>query len=236
MNSRHGAAILIISLMVLAPLSGCFGEPDNMGPSSSDDVVITPEVWTGGVFQGITVNAETDLSAFVPYLIQNPETGFIQNSTVVDLKAGESILLSVLAPPRTDTAVILIGDYGREEWPVREVNESWRTWYGRGGFERSDNPIIQRVDGVNNSLDTVQVSNNSANPAIAVQIPIIRPMAAAYTDAMGGRHSTGLVDGLNVFNYISHMSDETFDPTDLADNAVGYLDRWAGQGLSLIHI
>ena len=230
MNSRHGAAVLIITLMIFAPLSGCFGKSDNMGPSSSDDVVITPEVWTGGVFQGITISAETDLSAFVPYLIQNPETRFIQNSTVIDLRAGESVLLSLLAPPRTDTAVILIGDYGREEWPVREVNESWKTWYARGGFERSDNPIIQRVGGVNNSLDTVQVSNNTASPVFAVQIPIVRPMAAAYTDAMGGRHSTGLVDGLNVFNYISHMSDETADLTDAADGAVGYLDRWAGQG------
>ena len=230
MNSRHGAAILIIVLMVFAPLSGCFGRSNDIGPSSSDDVIITPEIWTGGVFQGVTVSAETDLSAFVPYLIQNPETGFIQNSTVVDLRAGESVLLSVLAPPRTDTAVILIGDYGREEWPVREINESWRTWYGRGGFERSDNQIIQRVDGVNNSLDTVQMSNNTAGPVIAIQIPIVRPMAAAYTDAMGGRHSTGLVDGLNVFNYISHISDETEDLTDGADGAVGYLDRWAGQG------
>ena len=55
MNSRHGAAILIITLMVFAPLSGCFGKSDNMGPDSSDDVVITPEVWTGGVFQGINL-------------------------------------------------------------------------------------------------------------------------------------------------------------------------------------
>ena len=55
-------------------------------------------------------------------------------------------------------------------------------------------------------------------------------MAAAYDESVGGRHSTGMVDGLTVFNYIKHMSDETPDPTDLADGAVGYLDRWAGQG------
>ena len=29
-----------------------------------------------GVFQGITIEAETDLSAFVPYLILNQDTGF----------------------------------------------------------------------------------------------------------------------------------------------------------------
>ncbi len=214
--------------MVFAPLSGCFGKGEE-GPSS-DDAEITPAVWVGGVFQGITISAESDLSAFVPYLIQNPDTGFIQNSTVIDIKAGESVLLSILAPPRTDTAIILIGDYGRENWPIREINESWRTWYERGAFELSNNPSIQRVVAENGSLDTIVSSNVSSNEAIALKIPINRPMKAAFTETLGGRHSTGFVNGLNVFNYISHISDETFDPTDLADNAVGYLDRWAGQG------
>ena len=228
MHSRNGAAILIIFLMVFAPLSGCFGKGEE-GPSS-DDAEITPAVWVGGVFQGITISAESDLSAFVPYLIQNPDTGFVQNSTVIDIRAGESVLLSILAPPRTDTAIILIGDYGRENWPIREINESWRTWYERGAFELSNNPSIQRVAAENNSLDTIVSSNASSNEAIALKIPINRPMKAAFTETLGGRHSTGFVNGLNVFNYISHISDETFDPTDLADNAVGYLDRWAGQG------
>ena len=228
MHSRYGAAILIILLMVFAPLSGCFGKGD-VGPSSND-AEITPAVWTGGVFQGITISAEADLSAFVPYLIQNPDTGFVQNSTVIDIKAGESVLLSILAPPRTDTAIILIGDYGRENWPIREINESWRTWYERGAFELSNNPSIQRVTAENGSLDTILSSNVSSDGAIALKIPINRPMKAAFTETLGGRHSTGFVNGLNVFNYISHISDETFDPTDLADNAVGYLDRWAGQG------
>ncbi len=228
MHSRNGAAILIILLMVFAPLSGCFGKGEE-GPSS-DDAEITPAVWVGGVFQGITISAESDLSAFVPYLIQNPDTGFVQNSTVIDIRAGESVLLSILAPPRTDTAIILIGDYGRENWPIREIKESWRTWYERGAFELSNNPSIQRVAAENNSLDTIVSSNVSSNEAIALKIPINRPMKAAFTETLGGRHSTGFVNGLNVFNYISHISDETFDPTDLADNAVGYLDRWAGQG------
>ena len=98
-------------LFCLAPLSGCFGEEEDSSLSGGD-VVITPSVLTGGVFQGLTIAAETDLSAFVPYLILNQDSGFVQNSTIVDLKAGDSVLLTVLASPRTDTAVILIGDYG----------------------------------------------------------------------------------------------------------------------------
>ena len=53
------------------------------------DVVVTPEVLIGGVFQGVTISADRALSAFVPYLL-NEDTGFVQNSTVVDLKAGET--------------------------------------------------------------------------------------------------------------------------------------------------
>tara|TARA_B100000575_G_scaffold289584_1_gene291630 strand:+ start:125 stop:1846 length:1722 start_codon:yes stop_codon:yes gene_type:complete len=216
--------------MVLMPVSGCFGEQNETGPASEGDVVVTPMVWAGGVFQGITIEAETDLSAFVPYLVQNEEEGFIQNSTVVDIKAGESVLLSVLAPPRTDTALIMIGDYGRENWPIRTLEESWRTWYQRDGYDSGDNDGIVRIQGSNGSIDAVQPANESGGPVIALRIPVERPMAAAYGEADGGRHSTGLVDGLNVFNYINHMSDETPDLTDAADGAVGYLDRWAGQG------
>ena len=229
-GGRGLQALVLVLIMMMAPLAGCFGENENDGVVRSGDVTITPVTMIGGVFQGLTISAEQDLSAFVPYLIKNQESGFIQNSTVIDLRVGESVLLNVLAPPRTDTAVVLLGDYGREEWPIRSIDESWKTWYDRSGFEAGDAPGIVRVDGENGTLDTVMPSNNSGGDVLAIRIAINRPMAAAYSEADGGRHSTGLVDGLNVFNYISHMSDETADPTDAADGAVGYLDRWAGQG------
>ena len=229
-GGRGLQALTLVLIMVMAPLAGCFGENDNDGIVRSGDVTITPVTMIGGVFQGLTISADEDFSAFVPYLIKNQESGFIQNSTVLDLRAGDSVLLNVLAPPRTDTAVVLLGEYGREEWPIRSIDESWKTWYDRSGFEAGDAPGIMRVDGVNGTLDTVTSSNNSGGGVLAIRIAVERPMAAAYSEADGGRHSTGLVDGLNVFNYISHMSDETADPTDAADGAVGYLDRWAGQG------
>ena len=229
-GGRGLQALTLVLIMVMAPLAGCFGENDNDGIVRSGDVTITPVTMIGGVFQGLTISADEDFSAFVPYLIKNQESGFIQNSTVLDLRAGDSVLLNVLAPPRTDTAVVLLGEYGREEWPIRSIDESWKTWYDRSGFEAGDAPGIIRVDGVNGTLDTVTPSNNSGGGVLAIRIAVERPMAAAYSEADGGRHSTGLVDGLNVFNYISHMSDETADPTDAADGAVGYLDRWAGQG------
>lgn len=229
-GARGLQALTLVLIMVMAPLAGCFGENDEDGIVRTGDVTITPVTMIGGVFQGLTISAEQDLSAFIPYLIKNQESGFIQNSTVLDLRAGDSVLLNVLAPPRTDTAVVLLGDYGRENWPIRSIDESWKTWYDRSGFEGTDALGVMRVPGVNGTLDTVVPSNSSSNGVLAIRIAVERPMAAAYGEADGGRHSTGLVDGLNVFNYISHMTDETADPTDAADGAVGYLDRWAGQG------
>ena len=220
----------LVCIMMLAPLSGCFGEGDDDGPIRQSDVVVTPEVLIGGVFQGVTISADRALSAFVPYLILNEDTGFVQNSTVVDIKAGESVLLTVLAPPRTDTAVVLLGDYQRENWPIRHLNESWKTWLERGGFDDENSQGISVVDGVNGSLSTVQSSSINGGGVNAVVLSVERPQAPGFSEAEGGRHTTGLVDGRTVFNYINVMSDETPDPTDAADGAVGYLDRWAGQG------
>ena len=222
--------MLLVLVFISASFSGCFGENEVDGVSSANDVVVTPAILSGGVFQGLTIAAEKDLSAFIPYLIKNDDTGYVQNSTVVDLEAGESILLNVLAPPRTDTAVVLIGDYGRENWPIRFVDESWKTWYVRNGYDLDDNPGIKRIEGVNGSIDTITYSNESDGPVIATTIPVKRDMAAAYSEADGGRHSMGVVDGRTTFNYLNMLSDESADPSDAADGAIGYLDRWAGQG------
>ena len=214
-------------LFCLAPLSGCFGEEVDSSLSETD-VTITPSVLIGGVFQGLTVSADSDLSAFIPYLILNQETGFVQNSTVVDIKAGKSVLLTVLAPPRTDTAVVLVGEYGREDWPIRNLDESWRTWYARDGYESDDNQGISRSS-TNSSLDVVSASNNNGGDVFAIRLSVDRPHAAAYSEADGGRHSTGVVNGRTTYNYLSMLTDETPDPVE-PDLAVGYLNRWAGQG------
>ena len=144
-GSKGLQAFVLVAVMVLAPLSGCFGENMSARVNSESDVVITPETLSGGVFQGLTIAAEKDLSAFVPYLILNEDSGYVQNSTVVDLRAGESVLLNVLAPPRTNTALVLIGDFGRDTWPIRAIDESWKTWYERGGHQLDDNPGITRA-------------------------------------------------------------------------------------------
>ena len=182
---RAFTAGFLVLLFCLAPLGGCFGEEVDTSISESD-VNITPKVWIGGEFQAITIAAEADISAFVPYLMLNPENGFVQNSTVVDIKAGKSVQLTVLAPPRTDTAVVLIGEYGRENWPIRELTESWKVWYARDGFDNGDNQGITRVSS-NTSLNAVLPSTDNGGEVTAIRLGIERPFAAAYSEADGGR-------------------------------------------------
>jgi len=213
-------------IMVMAPLSGCFGENESGGDVTIDDAAITPQVMTAGVFQGVTITAEQDLSAFVPYLIKDDMTGYVVNSTVVDLRAGEQVQLSMLAPPRADTGVILLGSYGRDNWPIRDANESWATWYAEDGHKTADGGAIERIPGENQSLNA---SMETGGSVAAYPLSFVRGTAPAYSSDEGGRHSTGLVNGRTTYNYLHHLTDETPDPLDLADGAVGYLNRWAGQ-------
>ena len=224
MRGLHAMALMLI--MVMAPLSGCFGENESGGDVTIDDAAITPQVMTAGVFQGVTITAEQDLSAFVPYLIKDDATGYVVNSTVVDLRAGEQVQLSMLAPPRADTGVILLGSYGRDNWPIRDANESWATWYAEDGHKTADGGAIERIPGENQSLNA---SMDTGGSVAAYPLSFVRGTAPAYSSDEGGRHSTGLVNGRTTYNYLHHLTDETPDPLDLADGAVGYLNRWAGQ-------
>ncbi|MDE0856985.1 MAG: M20/M25/M40 family metallo-hydrolase [Candidatus Poseidoniaceae archaeon] len=226
-GTRGLHALMLVLIMFMAPLAGCFGENDGAGKVTIEDAIITPQVMTAGVFQGVTIIAESDLSAFVPYLVKDDESGFVVNSTVVDLRAGEQVQLSMLAPPRADMGLILLGEYGRDNWPIRDANESWATWYGQDGHKSADGGAIVRLAGENATLNA---SQETGGPVAAYPLTIVRPTAPAYSTDEGGRHSTGLVAGRTTYNYLHHLTDQTVDPLDLSDGAVGYLNRWAGQG------
>lgn len=225
-GTRGLHALTLVLIMFMAPLAGCFGENGDGGMVTVDDAMVTPQVMTAGVFQGVTIIAEQDLSAFIPYLIIDEETNYVVNSTVVDLRAGEQVQLSMLAPPRADMGLILLGDYGRENWPIRDANESWATWYSEGGHKSADGGALVRLGQENITLNS---SEDTGGPAVAYPLTFVRPVAPAYSSDEGGRHSTGLVAGRSTYNYLHHITDESPDPLDLADGAVGYLNRWAGQ-------
>ena len=231
---RHLRAVALVALMILAPMSGCFG--NNSGPVIVDagEITITPATLTGGEFQGVTFAAASEMSVYVPYLFIDENTGFVQNSTILQLEAGDSVQLNILAPPRTTFGLFQIGEYGRDTFPIRNVDESWATWYLRDGHMNDSSAVIttkEKQEGDNNTYLQLEV-DNSSQPMKSTLIPmeIYRMQAAAYPVDEGGRHSTGVVNGRTTYNYLAMLSDTSADPTDLADGAIGYLDRWAGQG------
>jgi hypothetical protein len=138
--------------------------------------------------------------------------------------------LSTLAPPRIDTAFIFLSKYGTEIWPIRNPSESWNDWVERGGMN-SESLAVSRVEPEEGaSLYTLNSTNEKASRSIPVKIDVKREVSAAYSVDEGGLFSTGFIDGRTVYNSIARISDETPDILDPADGAVGYLDRWAGQG------
>jgi len=230
-SSRVAHALVLVLLMCSAPLSGCFAPSDGEELPSADDLEIRPSTWIGGEFQTVAFTADEDLSLYVPYLLRDPATNFVQNSTIVDLNEGETVELTLLAPPRTTTAVVQIGLQGRDAFPVRDVNESWATWVARGGMGAAERgPAASVLVGENSTWPSIQSGNVTGGPSTAVTASIERLAAPAYDESEGARHSTGFVNGRDTYDTLAFLTNEDLDPTDLADGAEGFLNRWAGQG------
>ena len=215
--------LLVVFLVLIAPLSGCLR--DSAEGVTAESLEVSPDSISSGLFQELTLKAHSDLSVFVPYLVRDPDTGFVQNSTVVDIEAGGSITLDMLAPPRNEFLVLLLGEIGRYSWPVRSADESWESWLERGGASVSDQGV-QRMTG-NSSLDTVKNSANIGGPVLVKVVSAQRSTTIGVDD--GGAHSSGIVNGRVVYDRLFEITDpsNTLDPFD---GKAGYWDRWAGQG------
>ena len=218
-------ALLLALTVLLASLSGCFGK--EVGSPTADNLVVGPDVLQSGVFQQVELRASAAMSVFVPYLVTDPSTGYVQNSTVVDLSSGTSMMLEVLAPPRTDTMVLMVGAKGREHWPIRDSSESWMTWMLREG-EKGDvgNGIVRAAHGENSSLDTVNHSVERGGGVSVKTVLSLRPSLIGLDQ--GGAHSSGMLHGRTIYDRLYEITDPglAFD----VDGRAGYWDRWAGQG------
>ena len=220
-------ALLLILLFLNASIVGCFSNDDESGVIDSNALNIAPDPLTAGIFQSVYFKADEAMRVLIPYLVLQPTTGYIQNGTVLDLGENEEVEIIILIPPRIDSFVVLIGEPGREYFPIREGNISWKTWVQNGMMASNGVEIIDSEfeDGL------LQLSNsNETGGSVSIKMAsIIRPIAAGVPIANGGTHSTGIVSGLETFNMLSVLSDET-PSADPYDGAKGYLNRWAGQG------
>ena len=209
-------------------MAGCL-EDNDVEPISVNDIVVNPISMVGGEFQPFVISAKRDISVFIPHMVIDPVSNYVQNGTIVDMKTGETKQLTVLAPPRIDSAFIFLSKYGTDIWPIRNPSESWEQWVNRNGMN-NENLAVERIEpNEGSSLYSLNLTKENADNSIPFRIDIKREVSVAYTADEGGLFSTGFVDGRTVYNSIARMSDETFDPIS-PDLAVGYLDRWAGQG------
>jgi hypothetical protein len=217
-------AVLMVFVVLSAPLSGCFGNSDH--GLTADDLEVAPGTLVSGVFQDVTLEAGQRMSVFVPYLVRDPITGFVQNSTVVDIDKGASFTLDLLAPPRVSVLVILVGEHGRVNWPVRDTNESWGSWLERGGAGGGGGLSVSRTSG-NSSLDFLNSSVDSGGSVLVKTLLSERASSVAVDE--GGLHSSGLVHGRDVYETLFEITDPA-NSLDPVDGKAGYWDRWAGQG------
>ena len=225
-RSRSGIALLLAAVMVSAPLGGCIF-PEEESTANASSLSVSPEVLEAGVFQQVELSAKAAMSVYVPYLVIDPITGYVQNSTVIDLSSGSSITLELLAPPRIDSVLLMVGERGREHWPARDASESWMSWLMRGGDAGKDGNGVMRVaHDENSTLDTVNHSSERGGRVSTKIVDSLRPQTTGLDQ--GGAHSSGLLHGRIVYDRLHEITDPSL-ALDV-DGRSGYWDRWAGQG------
>ena len=220
-------SVAIAFLFLMPALAGCL-ENEGTGGISADDITVNPGTMIAGEFQPLVITAKKDLSVFIPNLVIDPVSNYVQNGTVLDMRIGETQQLISLAPPRIDSTFVFLSGYGTVNWPIRNSNESWDQWVNRNGMKEDGMAVTRVAPSEGTSLDSLNLTKNKGATVVPIRISVDRPISAAYSIDEGGLFSTGFVDGRTVYNNIARMTDDSLGAPP--DFATGYLDRWAGQG------
>ena len=225
-------AVLMVTIMFVAPLSGCFGEEVESSSLGQDSLNVYPSTIPAGEWVVITLRADADMSVFVPYFIQDPGSLRAQNGTVFDLKRGDSISMNALFPPRNSDVVFLISDYGREDWPIRGPDVSWDSWASGATDGESSISAVENQDS-GGEWRWIIPGNNSGGDVSIKYIETIRNERSDLSDADGVAASDGWVNGRDVYEWVDFITDDTPCTEALfvgcgPDLARGYLDRWVG--------
>ncbi len=220
-------ALMMVTVMCLASLSGCFGEDTAPSKLSQNDLKVSPSIISGGEWTTITLKSSNDMSVFVPYFVQDPGSLRAQNGTVFDLKSGDSVALSILFPPRNSDVILLIGEYGRENWPIRAPDVSWKQW-ANGDSEASASITAIENQDPNGEWPWIVPGNNSGGEVHLKFLETVREQRTDLTEADGVGASGGWVNGRDVYEWVDFIADDTPCATCGPDGAVGYLDRWIG--------
>ena len=220
-------SVAIAFLFLMPALAGCL-ENEGTDRISADDIAVNPGTMVAGEFQPLVITAKKDLSVFIPNLVIDPVSNYVQNGTVLDMRIGETQQLISLAPPRIDSTFVFLSGYGTVNWPIRNSNESWDQWVNRNGMKEDGMAVTRVAPSEGTSLDSLNLTKNKGATVVPIRISVDRPISAAYSIDEGGLFSTGFVDGRTVYNNIARITDDSVGAPP--DFATGYLDRWAGQG------
>ena len=220
-------SVAIAFLFLMPALAGCL-ENEGTDRISADDIAVNPGTMIAGEFQPLVITAKKDLSVFIPNLVIDPVSNYVQNGTVLDMRIGETQQLISLAPPRIDSTFVFLSGYGTVNWPIRNSNESWDQWVNRNGMKEDGMAVTRVAPSEGTSLDSLNLTKNKGATVVPIRISVDRPISAAYSIDEGGLFSTGFVDGRTVYNNIARITDDSLGAPP--DFATGYLDRWAGQG------
>ncbi|MBT6728135.1 MAG: hypothetical protein HOA75_15500, partial [Deltaproteobacteria bacterium] len=221
-------ALMMVAVMSLASLSGCFGEDEGPGGVEAGDLKVSPGYLPGGEWTTIELSADTDMSVFIPYFIQDPGSLRAQNGTVLDIEKGRTVNVKILFPPRNPDVVLLVGDYGRENWPIRAADESWMDWMN----DSSSGSSVMASPNEDPGGEWVWIipANSTGGGVEIKHLTTLRDQRSDLGEENGVGASGGWLNGRDVYEWVDFITDETPDPLDLADGAKGYLDRWIGNG------
>ena len=188
---------IIIFLLIFPALSGCMEDTvdDSFSLSFSLDTLV------GGELQILRITSSDRMSVLVPYLVFNQETNYIQNGTVLDFNSDySSHTVQILVPPSSEECVFLMAEYGRDEWPLRKTNESWREWVTRDGHLFGlENNIGAKIKSTNSTFHSLQRSNVTASTVEYQFLDVVRPSREGLSIEEGSLHGSGIVNGLTVF-------------------------------------
>ena len=184
---RHQLTTILAVLLMLPSFTGCMGSDESDLVAS--DLQIEPEILAGAQFQFVEFNAERSMSVHIPYFVIDTDSGFVTNGTTLQFSAKGSQTVQMLAPSNLPSAHFLIGDFGQDSWIMRSTNQSWSEWFNSSAYDSAYEYL---------------------------EHPVFRNPISGVSPDEGANHSTGLVDGYSVYEWM-----ETF-----TDPQSGYNERW----------
>ena len=167
-----------VALLMFPSFAGCM-ESDTPQPAASD-LQIEPEILSGAQFQFVEFTAKRAMSVHIPYFVIDGDTGLVTNGTTLQFNAKGSQTLQMLAPSNLPSAHFLIGDVGQESWDLRATNQSWGEWFN---------------------------SSEYGSAYEYLEHPVYRNPQSGVSPDEGANHSTGLIDGHSVYEWLEAFTD-----------------------------